>query len=599
MYILLLFFIVVILILLGFSRNNKRSLKISSVVSGNSKSTTPVRKDNQSTLLIDTHLAREITISSTIKESVTKKDAPDQDWDAYWKIFNRGFTLYQHYKWYSKAKKEFLKIYSWTHTSEAYYSHLLVVYQSILDKLIKQKKHYKAILEMQDMFQKCHNTTLSDVTKFNNLIDTMRLKNQGFKLQKMPMPNDNESEFVFNPLLIDFVSYIKKSKESFAPPQSDSFFSNLLKHNFILPAQLPQIVFSDSQLVIHPNDNPAKCNHSILLLSESILHKGYLASSVENNLYLYGPNLKLISTKNLSSVGAIHATLSSLAVSPYLDIAAINVGDKLYLLDSSLEIISIFKLPAHNQQENKKHYDELGIKPGATNTEINKAFIEQIQKNFALKQYKDPFAEPKLHKLIQAYTFLTDQDISCAFPNIENSESWLKTLYGHILKQKQVISPEDMPIGGDTVCSAQFSEDSSEIFLCCSSGKIYRLNLTGIASVIYTLPDNLLIPSSTSPPILFIMQKGDYLNILTPEHLLTVVGNSTINIMEVNPKNIMWFRDGFIIKEDLSTLAIYYNSGELFDRLKMQDPIMLYAYENNHLFIETPSKIYAFRLYIN
>jgi len=446
------------------------------------------------------------------------------------------------------------------------------------------------------MFQKCKNTTISDINKFNDLIDNMRLKNQGFKLQKMHLPSDANFEFNFNPILMELTSFAKKTTETYSHIQNDTFISNLLKNNFILPTTLPQVEFTDSQLIFHPNSSLAKCKHSIQFLSESILHEGYLISSIENILYLYGPNLKLIQSKNIATIGTISSSISSLAISPYLDMAIITSENIIVIMDSSLNTLMTLKLPAQNQLDTKKHYDELTLRTGASKEEIKTAFIEQVQINFALNQYKDPFAEPKLQKLIQAYTILTDQDISSAFPNIENGEGWMKTLYGHIIKQKNdFFSPKENE-HRDTVCYTHFSENTAEIYLCCTSGKIYRINPAGIVKTIYNLPANLLAKDTSTRPILFMMQKGDYIHILTPENLIIILGNSTVNIIELNPKKIMWFIDGFIIKEDLSTLSIYLNNGELFDRLKMRDPIILYALDQRHLFVDTPSKMYAFKL---
>jgi len=88
---LILLFAIIGIILWGLS--NKKNSTPNSREHENKQKDKPgadLEKKRKIVTLLDTNQAKKITISSTIKETVTKKDDPKQDWDAYWKIFNRG-----------------------------------------------------------------------------------------------------------------------------------------------------------------------------------------------------------------------------------------------------------------------------------------------------------------------------------------------------------------------------------------------------------------------------------------------------------------------------------------------------------------------------
>ena len=65
-----------------------------------------------------------------------------QNWDVYWARYSKGLSHYNR-KWYQKAKEEFLKIYDWHHSSNAYFTHLIRTYRKVINKFIEKKKYSK------------------------------------------------------------------------------------------------------------------------------------------------------------------------------------------------------------------------------------------------------------------------------------------------------------------------------------------------------------------------------------------------------------------------------------------------------------------------
>ncbi|MBA7644726.1 hypothetical protein ES703_52471 [subsurface metagenome] len=223
-----------------------------------------------------------------------------QDWDVYWSIYNRGYSHYKR-KWYQKAKEEFLKIYNWHHSSNAYFTHLLRTYRKLISKFIEKKKYKEAFSEILEAFDKCPNITNTDIKNHNKLLNIIKQMDPDLDIEKKELIIDTEPEFTIESNAIEYFSECKKPR-GFKIPNSDEISVLKLKElSCFLPTSLSYIFFSDSKVEYITSESLPILKHNVYRFKESSDRNTFIVRKFCTNT---GQNIKKMKYCSfLSSIG--------------------------------------------------------------------------------------------------------------------------------------------------------------------------------------------------------------------------------------------------------------------------------------------------------
>lgn len=532
-----------------------------------------------------------------------------QDWDSYWSIYKKGFS-HLNRGWYQKAKEEFLKIYNWYHTSDAYYFHLIRVFRNLVNRLIKEKKHLEALSEIEEMFDKCPNVTNADIGKYNKFVNLVKSLNPEINIQKREIIEDINPEFEIKSNFVEFLIDKVKPK-GFKILKCDRVsLIELLKLSNFLPHSLPYLFFNSSRIEYKLEEIPI-LTHDVYRFRESPYRNAFLASSKDLVLFLYDWNLNLLNKLNVAKYSSGHTHLRNVDLSSDLSYFLFTNVDKVYLLNSSFKVISSWEVPYKEGWEKRKRksgssfldskiqrYSRiLELKNNPTVEEIKSSFRRLAHKHHPDKNPDDPFATSKMVEIIEAYEYLTSEQAQNAFKGLEDEEYWVNTI-NTIKYELGGISIEINAVlgtGEDWIYGSGISFNASKVYLGCYSGKIYEINRNGVAEKIYIIPEDKNGIYGKSNPVTYIVERGSYLHILTYWYLYILRDDKVVNFIKIDEGDIRWFDNGFM-HQIKNNILLYLNNGDLLGSLNFKDCIRNVCYKDNNLLIETNKKAYLFKI---
>jgi len=568
----------------------------------------------------DDPIPLDITNAKTIKlpelkleKELSPYEKVKQDWGVYWSIYNKGYSHYNR-KWYQKAKEEFLKIYDWHHSSNAYFTHLLRTYRKLIDKLIEKKKYKEAFSEMLEMFDKCTNITNTDIRKYNKLVNLIKQIDPDFNISQKELIIDTEPEFTIDSNFIEYVSECKKPR-GFKISYSDGISILRLKElSDFLPTSLPHIVFNGPKVEYTTLEKLPSLKHDVYRFRESTDRNAFIASSKDLSLYVYDWKLNLLYSFNASKYSEGHTHLRRVDLSSNLSHFLFTNVDKAYLLDSTLKIISSWEAPPKGGWEKRKRKPDssfsdtkiqqylsvLELNNNPTKEEIKSSFRRLAFRHHPDKNPDDPLAESKMKQIIEAYEYLTSDDAKNAFKGLEDEEYWVDTINTMKFEVAGMTFEIGLSIGSgeDWIYGSGISDDTSRIYLGCYSGKTYQVNKNGIVEKIYVIPEDKEGNYGQTNPVSYIIERKDYLHIMTYWYLYILKNDRVLKFLKVDTGNIKWFDCGFVhqLKNDI---YVYLNNGDLLSSLHFKDSIRHICYKDSNLLIETSKKTFVFKLKIN
>ena len=531
-----------------------------------------------------------------------------QDWDSYWLIYRKGFS-HLNRGWYQKAQEEFLKIYNWYHTSDAYYFHLIRVFRNLVNRLIKKKKHLDAFSEIQEMFDKCPNATNADIRKYNKLVDLVKNLNPKLIICKREIIEDIEPEFEIKSNFIEYFIDKRKPKGFKIPKCERVSLIKLLELSNFLPHDLPYLFFNSSKIEYISLEEVPSLTHDVYRFRESPYRDAFMVNSKNLVLYVYDWNLNLLDKLNVAKYSSGHTHLRNVDLSSDLShFLFTNVG-KVYLLNSSFKIISSWEVPYKEGWEKRKgasldskiprYLGILELENNPTIEEIKSSFRRLAHKHHPDKNPDDPFAESKMVEIIEAYEYLASEDAQNAFEGLDDEEYWVDTI-NTIKYEVGGISIEisaTLGTGEDWMYGSGISFDASRIYLGCYSGKIYQINKNGVAEKIYVIPEDEKGIYGQTNPVTYIVERGNYLHILTYWYLYILRDDKAEKFIKINDGEVKWFDSGFI-HQIKNTIFLYLNNGDLLGSLTFKDSIRHVCYKDDNLLIETNKKAFLFKLKI-
>ena len=538
-----------------------------------------------------------------------------QNWSVYWDRYNKSLSHYNR-KWYRNAKDEFLKIYDWYHSSNAYFTHLVRTYRKLINKFIEKKKYNEAFLEIQDMFSKCPNVTNTDIRRYNKLVDFIEKANLRISKKELIRKVESEPEPEFK-IDSNFIEYVKECKKprGFKIPYSDEIsVLRLSELSDFLPSSLPHIFFNESEVEYITLQTLPTLKHDVYRFRESTGRNGFVVSSKDLNIYAYNWNLNLLHRLDVSKYSDGHTHLRKVDLSSNFSHFLFTNVDKVYLLDSTFEIISSWEVPHGEGWEKRKgkfgsslldtkiqHYlNILELNENPPKEEIKSSFRRLAHKYHPDKNPDEPLAESRMIQIIEAYEYLASEEAQNAFEGLEDEEYWVNTLntirfeIGGMSFEMGVSFGDS---GEDWIYGSGISDDASRIYLGCYSGKIYQANKNGIVEKIYTIPGDKEGIYGQTNPVTYIIERNDYLHILTYWYLYILKDNKVINFIKISEGDIKWFDYGFIhqIKDNI---FLYLNNGNLLGSINFKDSIRHVCYKDDNLLIETSRKAFLFKLKI-
>lgn len=232
--------------------------------------------------------------------------------------------------------------------------------------------------------------------------------------------------------------------------------------------------------------------------------------------------------------------------------------------------------------------------------EIKSSFRKLAHRYHPDKNPDDPLAESKMKQIIKAYEYLTSDEATSAFKGLEDEEYWVNTINTIKFEIEGMTFEISLSIGSgeDWIYGSGISDDASRIFLGCYSGKTYQVNKNGIVEKIYVIPEDKDGIYGKTNPVSYIIERKDYLHIMTYWYLYILKDDTVLNFLKVDIGDIKWFDCGFVhqLKNDI---YVYLNNGDLLGSLNFKDSIRHICYKDSNLLIETSKKAFVFKLKIN
>lgn len=536
-----------------------------------------------------------------------------QDWYVYWQTYNKGYSYYNR-KWYEKAKKELLKIYSWHHSSGAYYTHLLRTYRKLVSILFEKKKYTEAFSEMQEMFDNCTNTTNTDIKRYNKLVNIIKQIEPNLNISQKEITIDTEPEFTINSNCIDNVSECKKPKGFKVPVENKVSILKLKELSDFLPASLPYITFKDSNVEYMSLEELPGLEHDVYRFRESTDRNAFIVSSKELIIYLYDWNLNLLRSFSAAKYSDGYTHLRRVDLSSSLSSFLFTNVDKAHILDSSFNIISSWEVPPKEGWEKRKN--KRGIAPCESKYQqyLNilelhgNPTIDEIKFSFRRLAFKfhpdqnpdNPLAESKMKQIIEAYEYLTSDEAINVFKGLEDEEYWVNTINMIKFEIAGMTLEINLLIGSgeDWIYGSGFSDDGAKIFLGCYSGKTYQVNKKGVVEKLFIIPEDEEGIYGQSNPVSYITERGEYLHILTHWYLYILKNDKIAKFLKTDTGKIKWFDYGFI-RRVKSDIYIYQNNGNLLGNLHFKDNVRHICYNDSKFLVETSKKIFIFKFNVN
>lgn len=574
------------------------------------------RKTPDKPILINTSSAKIIHLpAGQINGQTQQRTRAKQDWNIYWKIFGDAMILYNKGD-YVNAKDEFVKIYDWYHGSNNYHEKLLQTYRKLIQKFISGKQYMEALSESSEMLAKCRNITTTDIRRYNKLVDQLKKMDPGLEISKRELPTNIISKYHCDSQCISYIMECKKPKHLDLPESGEMSILKLRRLSDFLPTSLPYIIFENSKVeYTQPQQIPC-LKHEVYRLRESPARNAFIVSSRDSILNVYDWNLKLLHSLDVSQYIEEQSHLRMVDVSSDLSSFLFTNIDKVYLLDAAFKIVSAWCVPGREGAEKvkvehdfdtsdktamktKQYLDLLGLDSDSTKEEIGSAYRHLAFQYHPDRSPDHPYATEKMQRLNEAYEFLTGEEAQKAFRGLEDEEYWVKT----ISKFKVEIAGTDYEfeismgglLGGDWIYGTGISNDGAIIYLGCYSGKVYQIDRNGEASKIFVSPSDRETIGELANPVLYIIECGDYLHILTELYLYILRDDKIIKSIMVSESKIKWFDTGFTHYRK-GDVTVYKNNGDILGSMHFNNNVRQICYRNKHLVVETSKELFLFEL---
>lgn len=346
---------------------------------------------------------------------------------------------------------------------------------------------------------------------------------------------------------------------------------------------------------------------------ESSQHNAFLVAFPNQNITLFDYHLNILNEYKSSQFCEGDYHLRTVELTSDLSFFCFTCVSKAYLLNQNFEIFAVFQVPHKDNYEKRrkngeispatqKHLSVLGLSSPATEEEIKTAFRKLIYKYHPDRNPDSKEAEEKAKELINAYEFLSDQDISSAIDS-SNPDDFYWVNKKHFFSNEVNGMRIEFNIGSDKpddwIYGSGFSADNSKIYLGCYSGKIYETNFDGTVNKIYLIPDDEKCDrGGPTNPLSFIYDTGKLKYFLSHYYLYILENDIVINYINCNNGQIRWLEEG-IIKQLEKEIILFDKNGNLLGNILFKTPIRHLCFNEGLLLVELTTKTLTFEIKTN
>jgi len=430
---------------------------------------------------------------------------PQRDLDSYYEIYDEGCRLYFFGK-YQKAKEKFLKLHSRKNTVNTYLTYLIKTYRNLITQLMEKRDYKAAILESEELFKNCSNTTNTDIRTFNKLVKLYRYTDDKYDLTLKELKIDKQSGFEINSKHIEYVREVLKPKGYKLPKMSEEIRTNLQKRSYRVPRSLPYISIINNKISFKNIKDLPQLDHDIYRFKESTDGKRFICSSRSLKICLYDWDFNQLKYFDARKYAVDEYHLRELDLTADMTYYLFTYVDCVYILDQSFQLISSYEVPYKEGWEKRsgeinlskvedrylESIKNLNLDTNASDEEIKKSFRRLAHLYHPDKNPDDPDAKNNFIRIRGAYEYLTGEDAVKAFIGYEDEEYWINTL--NTTKFEIDGWEYEMNVTGGTgedwIYGIGISECGSRIYLGCYSGKVYQIDQKGNVIKIYQIPKN-------------------------------------------------------------------------------------------------------------
>jgi uncharacterized protein YgfB (UPF0149 family) len=263
-----------------------------------------------------------------------------------WRIYDKAHSYYAR-KWYKKAKEEFLKIDNWYHTSKCFETYMLRTYRKLTRGFIEKGKYRDALSEMDEMFEKCANTTDTDIKKYNKLVEMIKKEDPDVDAEPKEMTGAPKPEFTIDSPLVGFVSQFSKPRGFNIIKSEELALFKIHKLSHLLPESLPYISFHEGQIeYIVPKDYLILTDE-FLCFKEAENRRNFAICSRDFNLSIRDWDFEQILTYDISGYTKNYYEIGCVDVSADLSHLLFTVRGRVFVLNTSSipKIVFYWKTP--------------------------------------------------------------------------------------------------------------------------------------------------------------------------------------------------------------------------------------------------------------
>ena len=529
----------------------------------------------------------------------------------YWTAYNQGYSYYNR-GWYSNAKEILLTIYNENHSSGAYYTHLLRTYRKLYSKYVEKKKYKEALLEMEEMFSKCPNTTTTDIKSYNKIIDILKEEDSTARLSKKEIVKDTKPDCIIESQFISLVQTEKKPKGFKLSQPSGEDILRLQNRSHLLPTNLPHINFSRGSIEYLSASSIPSISDDLYRFNEAPDRSCFVSATRDLSIKLYNWDLILQKSFDARAYCNAHYSLRDLSISPDLSLVAFVSESRAFVLDSNFRVISrlgtlpkegwkrISKNKPNVEEIFSRHLQILGItQSNPTTDEIKSAYRRLAFVYHPDKNPDGPKAAERFREITAAYEVLTNEDARRAFAGLDDEEEWIQVLDTLKFEAGGVTFSVEISLGGDGrdwIYALGFAPDSKRLYLGCYSGRVYRASLDGCVDIIYTIPEDKESIYGAGNPIVMIFHDNECLYIVTHWYLYILRGDDVVACIHRQKGTYKWFKGGFLFYQG-NALNVLSPNGESFGTIQFKNNIRNIASTDDLLLVETGLKSFLFKMH--
>ncbi len=540
-----------------------------------------------------------------LERSPDPADLVKQNWDQYYSISQKAHSHYGR-QWYKKAKEEWLKIYDWYHRDHRYHTYLLRTYRKLIEVAIKKKKYDDALIDINELFDKCPNYTNTDIKRYNQIASHINKFSVTTKLSLKESKIINEDDYSIESEILTIINEAKKPRGYQIKQIVGTSVLDLKSTSDYISLSVPIIEFDGTSVTYKELSDIPGIPNDTYRFRESSSQNAFLSSSKDLIIYFYNWNLELLNSFNASAYAEEHTHLRRIELSADLSYFIFTIVDQAYLLDSKMNLISVWQVPNKEGYEKRSIYENeqvnrylnlLKLNDNPSKEEIKSAFRKLIIQWHPDKNPDNPDALETTRQLIQAYEFLSEENAQDILNDINLEEYWVDTRSTKSFEADgfKFVFEFSVGSGEDWIYGSGISDDGSRIYLGCYSGKIYQVNREGIVEKLYIIPEEKFKDYGKTNPISFIVERFNRKYILTHWYLYILKEDKTINYLRNEFGRFRWFEDGFIL-QGKKEITIFDNDGNKKGLISFKSSIRQVCFCDNIFLVETTTKAFTFKM---